>query len=78
MGGSGGGFSADVKRAGCTLYITGEIKYHDAQDAARLGVTVVEADHYFSEQPVLNVLAECIAATGVSVHRSLVVTTPYA
>jgi len=77
MGGSGGGFSADVKRADCSLYITGEIKYHDAQDAARLGITVIEADHYYSERPVLNLLVERIAAYGIPVYPSQVVTTPY-
>jgi dinuclear metal center YbgI/SA1388 family protein len=77
MGGSGGSFSADVKRAECSLYITGEIKYHDAQDAARLGVTVIEADHYYSERPVLKVLAERIGAYGIPVYSSEVVTTPY-
>jgi dinuclear metal center YbgI/SA1388 family protein len=77
MGGSGGGFSADVKRADCSLYITGEIKYHDAQDAARQGITVIEADHYYSERPVLNVLVERIAAYGIPVYPSQVVTTPY-
>lgn len=77
MGGSGGGFSADVKRADGSLYITGEIKYHDAQDAARLGITVIEADHYYSERPVLNVLVERIAAYGIPVYPSEVVTTPY-
>jgi putative NIF3 family GTP cyclohydrolase 1 type 2 len=77
MGGSGGGFSREVYEAGCTLYITGEIKYHDAQDAARLGVTVIEADHYYSERPVLDVLAEQIAAMNVPVYRSRVVTSPY-
>lgn len=77
MGGSGGGFTADVKRADCSLYITGEIKYHDAQDAARLGITVIEADHYYSERPVLNVLVERIAAYGIPVYPSQVVTTPY-
>lgn len=77
MGGSGGGFSADVERAGCTLYITGEIKYHDAQDAARLGITVIEADHYYSERPVLKVLTERIGAYDIPVYASDVVTTPY-
>lgn len=77
MGGSGGGFTADVKRADCSLYITGEIKYHDAQDAARLGITVIEADHYYSERPVLNVLVERIGAYGIPVYPSHVVTTPY-
>lgn len=77
MGGSGGGFTADVKRADCSLYITGEIKYHDAQDAARLGITVIEADHYYSERPVLNVLVERIGAYGIPVYPSQVVTTPY-
>jgi dinuclear metal center YbgI/SA1388 family protein len=78
LGGSGGGFVPDAHRAGCTLFITGEIKYHDAQDAARYGVTVIEADHYFSERPVLDVLRKRIAELGVPVYRSSVVTTPYA
>ncbi len=77
LGGSGGSMLGDVQRTECTLFITGEMKYHDAQDAARMGISVIEADHFYSERPVLDALAAWLAPLGVPVHVSQVVTTPF-
>ncbi|MGH2543422.1 MAG: Nif3-like dinuclear metal center hexameric protein, partial [Ardenticatenaceae bacterium] len=53
LGGSGASLIEDAIRAGCTLYVTGEVKYHEAQDAAHAGLTLIEAGHFYSERPVL-------------------------
>lgn len=78
LGGSGAEMIGDAARAGATCFITGEIKYHQAQGAAERGLTVIEAGHFWSERPVLAALAALLAPVGVPVHRSEVVTSPFA
>lgn len=35
---------------GCQLFITGDLKYHDAQKAKALGIAVIDAGHYGTEK----------------------------
>lgn len=78
LGGSGAAFLEAAADAGCTCFITGELKYHDGQNAQALGLTVIEADHYYSEAPVLPALAEWLRPLDVSVTISDIPTTPFA
>lgn len=77
MGGSGASLLEEALRAGCTFFVTGEIKYHEAQDAARAGLSVVEAGHYFSERPVLARVAQHLSPLGIPVTLSRTHTTPF-
>jgi len=52
--------------AGAGLYLTGELKHHDALAAVQAGLTVVCAGHSNSERPILPVLAEKIAGLAPS------------
>ena len=58
MGGAGADAIADAVRAGCDTYVTADIKYHQFQRAAELGLNLIDADHYYTENPVIPVLAE--------------------
>lgn len=78
LGGSGAAMIDDALAAGCTLFITGEVKYHEAQDAARRGLAVIEAGHFYSERPVIDRLVERLAPLGVPVRASRCVTSPFA
>lgn len=77
LGGSGASMIGDALAADCTLFVTGEVKYHEAQEAARQGLTLIEADHFFSERPVLARLATLLAPLGVPVSLSKQITTPF-
>lgn len=44
-GGSGGGLWQDALNAGAQVYITGDLKYHDVQDAVAMGINMVQVDH---------------------------------
>lgn len=61
-GGSGGSFILDAYKKGAEVYITGDIKYHEAQLGLELGLIVVDAGHFHTEKLVLqklkNVLEE--------------------
>lgn len=35
---------------GCQLFITGDLKYHDAQKAKAMGIAVIDAGHYGTEK----------------------------
>ena len=47
-----------VACAGCDAYITGDIKHHEFLDAKALGLTLIDAGHFETENPVVAVLAK--------------------
>lgn len=47
--GAAGEFFTTALDCGCDLYITGEIKHHEAQMAAERGLAVIEAGHFGTE-----------------------------
>ncbi len=59
-GGSGSGldYFAEAVSAGCEAYITGDIKFHDAQAALDMGLCLIDVSHYDSEVFVVKRLAE--------------------
>lgn len=58
--GSGAEFIYDAYKAGCDCYITGDVKYHDAQYANELGLSVMDAGHFETENII-----------GVSLYENL-------
>ena len=62
----GGGACADGFRealdAGCDTFVTSDIKYNQFWDAHDLGLNLIDAGHFYTENPVVSVLAEKIAA----------------
>ena len=55
-GGSGASFIKDACRENVDVYVTGDIKYHDAQQALELGVAVIDAGHFETEKPCIDSL----------------------
>ena len=53
LGGGGAGFIKLAKEAGAQLYLTGDVKYHDAQEAIRQGIVVADGGHFGTEFPVV-------------------------
>ena len=58
MGGSGGGDCALAKAYGADCYVTGECKHSQAIEAGVMGLAVIAAGHYETENPVLLPLME--------------------
>lgn len=54
--GSGSDFIKDAYYQGADLYLTGDIKYHEAQLAEELGMNLVDFGHYGSEKFVKELL----------------------
>lgn len=68
--GAGAEFISAAKRAGADVYITGDLKHHDAQAAEQAGLWVLDAGHYGTEKQASILLAELLADCGVPVYVS--------
>ena len=66
-GGSGISYLHAAKKAGADVYVTGDMKYHDAQLASELGICVVDAGHFGTEKHIVKALAEFAKQQGVEV-----------
>ena len=61
-GGSCAGGMWEVLAAGCDTFVTADIKYNQFWDAQDLGINLIDAGHFHTENPVVAVLADKIAA----------------
>ena len=61
-GGSCAGGMREVGAAGCDTFVTADIKYNQFWDARDLGLNLIDAGHFHTENPVVAVLAKKIAA----------------
>lgn len=55
-GGSGGGDIALAHEAGCDCYVTADVKYDQFLEAKSLGISLIDADHFSTENVVIPVL----------------------
>ena len=57
----GGGACADAIRevsgAGCDTFVTADVKYNQFWDACDLGLNLIDAGHFYTENPVCGILA---------------------
>ncbi len=61
-GGSCAGGMLEAFDAGCDTFVTADVKYNQFWDAHDLGLNLIDAGHFHTENPVVAVLAEKIAA----------------
>ena len=62
LGGAGGDYLQSAAAAGADALVTGEAKHHEYLEAVRMGITLLDATHYATEQVVLRPLAEYLTA----------------
>ena len=60
-GGACGSELMDAYNAGCDTFVTADVKYNQFWDAKDLGMTIMDAGHFYTENPVVKVLADKIA-----------------
>lgn len=63
VGGSGGSCLFDAKKAGADTLVTGEAKYNHFADAIEMGMNLIVAGHYHTENVVLDNLKDYILST---------------
>ena len=61
-GGSCAGAMLDAIAAGCDTFVTADVRYNQFWDAQDLGLNLIDAGHFCTENPVVPVLAAKIAA----------------
>ena len=66
-GGACAGALVEAFYAGCDTFVTADVKYNQFWDAKMLGVNMIDAGHFHTENPVVAVLAEKIQAAFPSV-----------
>ena len=61
-GGACGSELMDAYASGCDTFVTSDVKYNQFWDAKDLGMTIIDAGHFHTENPVVKILADKIAA----------------
>ena len=60
LGGSGDDFISEAIALGADAYVSGELGHHPMTDAPDMKITLIEVGHFYTEQPVCEVLCEMI------------------
>lgn len=60
-GGSGASFIHKSVFSGVDVLLTGDVKYHEAQEAKALGLNLVDAGHFATEYPIVMKLADMLS-----------------
>jgi dinuclear metal center YbgI/SA1388 family protein len=77
-GGAGDAFLADATRAGVDAYLTADLRHHPVSEhLAGGGPALVEAAHWATERPWLDVVAAQLREAGVETIVSDLVTDPF-
>lgn len=69
LGGSGASFIDYAILNDVELYLTGDIKYHDAQHAYRNGLSILDLTHGMSEIHFVDIMAKKISDIGLQVSK---------
>lgn len=65
LGGSGKGEVAAAIAAGADTFLSGRLSYESVNEAAELGINLVEAGHFYTEAPFMRRLAEELRGYGL-------------
>jgi len=61
-GGACAGYMKEAAAAGCDTFVTADIKYNQFWNAQELGINLIDAGHYHTENPVCSYLTDAIKA----------------
>ena len=71
-GGEGKDMIPTAIACGADAFVCGRAGYHAAVDAAQAGLTLIEAGHYFTEQPICDVLREMLLSIDQNLYVEVV------
>ena len=71
VGGSGDDYIFSANVSGADAFVSGELGYNDMTDAVPLGMTVVAAGHYYTENPVLDALCKFVTEADKQIECEL-------
>ena len=61
-GGAGADFMMRAKFYGADAFVTGDVKYHEAQAAVDNGIHLIDAGHFATEHPIVDAIAQRLRA----------------
>ncbi len=67
-GGAGSSYLSLVRQLGCDTYVTGDVRYNGFWDAVDLGINLIDAGHFPTENVVCPVLQSCLQTAFPSVR----------
>ncbi len=73
-GGAGGDLISSAAFSGADVIVTGDVKYHDALEAEAVGLAIIDAGHFYTENPIIYALADFIEEGLASLGEKAVVT----
>ena len=65
VSGAGAEFMVSAILENCDLYVTGDLKYHDAQKAHELGINVLDLGHYATENIFRRAMSSILMDAGI-------------
>ena len=68
LGGSGADDVAAAMHAGADTYVSGNLKYNQMVDAPDEGINLIEAGHFYTEQPICYHLADMVKALDADIE----------
>lgn len=60
-GGSCGEYFPQLRKLGCDTFVTADVSYHRFADASELGMNLIDAGHFETENPVVQMLCDKLA-----------------
>lgn len=76
VGGSGKGYLAEVKQCGCDTFVTGEMPYNCEHEAKELGINLICAGHYFTENLVCERIEDMVKCFDEGVYTEIFASNP--
>ena len=71
--GSGAEFVAKAAFRGADVYLTGDVKYHDAQQAVQQNINLIDAGHFATEFPMVRALSVYLKKEAAELKKELCV-----
>ena len=68
LGGDGKDFVRAATLAGADTYVSGRISYNVMEEAAELGINLIEAGHYFTEMPITERFSDIISSLDANIN----------
>lgn len=68
VGGDGKDFALDALKMGADTYLSGRLSYNVMEEAAEMGINLIEAGHYFTELPVTELFSELLSKLDPNIY----------
>ena len=71
VGGDGKDFTLDALKMGADTFVSGRLSYNVMEDAADMGINLIEAGHYFTELPITEAFSEIITKLDADIYTEI-------